>query len=40
MEATVALDVPNYSLAEYHAPENYPIAACPMCAAGEPVTRF
>lgn len=40
MEATEELDVPNYSLAEYHAPENYAAAECPMCAAGEPIARF
>lgn len=40
MEAVVALDVPNYALAEYDAPENYAVAACPMCAAGEPFTTF
>jgi hypothetical protein len=32
--------VPNYALAEYPAPENYPAATCPMCKAGEPVTTF
>jgi orotate phosphoribosyltransferase len=40
MEAIVDLGVPNYPLVEYRAPENHPAAACPMCAAGEPVTTF
>lgn len=40
MEAVVRLDVPNYALAEYQAPENYAAAECPMCKAGEPVTTF
>jgi len=40
MEAVVDLGVPNYALAEYPAPENYPAAECPMCKAGEPVTTF
>lgn len=40
MEAVVDLGVPNYALAEYRAPENYRAEQCPMCAAGEPVTRF
>jgi orotate phosphoribosyltransferase len=40
MEAVVDLGVPNYSLADYRAPENYPAAECPMCKAGEPVTTF
>jgi orotate phosphoribosyltransferase len=40
MEAIVDLGVPNHTLAEYPAPENYPAAECPMCAAGETVTSF
>jgi orotate phosphoribosyltransferase len=40
MEPIVNLDVPNYALVEYEAPENYAAAECPMCAAGEPITTF
>jgi orotate phosphoribosyltransferase len=40
MEAVVDVGVPNYALAEYKAPENYPADACPMCRAGIPITRF
>ena len=40
LEAVVDLGVPNYALAEYPAPENYPAADCPMCKAGEGITRF
>ncbi len=40
MEALVGLGVPNYALAEYRAPENHPAAACPLCQAGVPITRF
>ena len=40
LEAIVDLDVPNIALAEYKAPENYPVGACPLCAAGTPVTTF
>ena len=40
LEAVVNLDVPNVALAEYKAPENYPAGACPLCAAGAPVTTF
>jgi orotate phosphoribosyltransferase len=40
MEAMVDLDVPNYALAEYPAPQNYAAAECPMCAQGIPVTTF
>jgi orotate phosphoribosyltransferase len=39
-EAVVGLDVPNHALAEYDAPENHPVAECPMCRAGEPITTF
>jgi orotate phosphoribosyltransferase len=39
-EAVVTLDVPNVALVEYPAPENHEAAACPLCRAGVPVTRF
>ena len=40
MEAIADAGVPNYSLAEYQAPENFPAAECPLCKAGEPITTF
>jgi orotate phosphoribosyltransferase len=40
LEAVADAGVPNFSLADYGAPQNVPAAACPMCAAGEPFTRF
>lgn len=40
MEATTDAGVPNFALAEYKAPENYPAHACPMCKAGIDVTKF
>ncbi len=40
MEAMFDAGVPNVSLAEYKAPENYPADACPLCSAGVPVTAF
>jgi orotate phosphoribosyltransferase len=40
LEALVDLGVPNYALAEYPAPENYPAAECPLCRAGTPITSF
>ena len=40
MEAVVELEVPNFALAEYKAPENYPAASCPLCKAGMPITSF
>ena len=39
-EAIVDVGVPNYALVEYPAPQNFPVSDCPMCAAGQPITRF
>ena len=40
LEAFVGPGVPNYSLVDYRAPENYPASTCPMCTAGQPITVF
>ena len=40
METTTRTDAPNFALAEYKAPENYPADRCPLCQAGVPVTTF
>ena len=40
MEAVVEAGAPNFALAEYKAPENYPASACPLCKAGRPITQF
>jgi orotate phosphoribosyltransferase len=40
LEAIVDAGVPNFALAEYQAPENYPAADCPLCRDGVPVTKF
>lgn len=40
LEAVVDVGVPNISLVEYGAPENYPADRCPMCRAGVPLTSF
>ena len=40
METMADAGVPNFSLAEYKAPENYPADRCPMCQAGLPMTTF
>ena len=40
MEATMPLDAPNIALVEYRAPANFPADACPLCAAGVPITTF
>ena len=40
MESMIETAVPNVALAEYKAPDNYPVAACPLCKAGVPVTTF
>ena len=39
-EAIKALGVPNISLADYRAPENYKASECPLCAQKVPITRF
>lgn len=39
-ESVVDVGVPNIALAEYKAPENFKASECPMCKAGEPITRF
>ncbi len=40
LEAIVDPGVPNYSLVDYRAPENYPASTCPMCKAAQPITVF
>ena len=40
LEAIVDIGVPNFALTEYKAPENHPVANCPLCQAGMPVTKF
>ncbi len=40
LESTHDIGVPNFALAEYRAPDNYKAAACPLCAAKVPITRF
>ena len=40
MEAIMNLEVPNYPLAEYRAPQNYPVRSCPLCESGVPITSF
>ena len=39
-EANAAIAVPNIALAEYRAPDNFPVAECPLCKSGVPITRF
>jgi orotate phosphoribosyltransferase len=39
-EAVTDIGVPNIALAEYRALENFKAAACPLCRAGTPITRF
>lgn len=34
------LDIPNYSLAEFDAPENFTVDDCPLCRSGVPITSF
>jgi hypothetical protein len=40
MESIVDAGAPNFALAEYRAPENYPASDCPLCKAGQPIARF
>lgn len=40
LETMVDLDLPNFALAEYKAPENFPEAQCPMCESRLPITSF
>jgi orotate phosphoribosyltransferase len=40
LESIHDLGVPNIALAEYKAPENFPLGGCPLCQAGTPITRF
>jgi orotate phosphoribosyltransferase len=39
-EAIKDVGVPNISLADYKAPENYKAGECPLCAQKIPITRF
>jgi orotate phosphoribosyltransferase len=36
----VSSSVPNYALAEYHSPANYPAHDCPLCKSGLPFNTF
>jgi orotate phosphoribosyltransferase len=40
MEAIVELGVPNIALVEFKAPDNFLARDCPLCKAGQPITRF
>jgi orotate phosphoribosyltransferase len=40
LEAIVNLGVPNVAVAEYRAPDNYPVATCPLCREGRAISAF
>jgi orotate phosphoribosyltransferase len=40
LESIVTMEVPNFPLAEYKAPDNYPADECPLCRSGVPFTTF
>lgn len=40
LEAIVDLGVPNIAVAEYRAPDNHPVATCPLCREGRAISSF
>ena len=40
LEALADLGIPNIALAEYRAPDNFPVTDCPQCKSGVAVSRF
>ncbi|MEI6668309.1 MAG: phosphoribosyltransferase family protein [Acidobacteriota bacterium] len=40
LEAIVDLGVPNIAVAEYRAPDNYPVGDCPLCREKRPISSF
>jgi orotate phosphoribosyltransferase len=40
LEAVARLEVPNFALAEFAAPDNFKAEDCPLCKAGAPITSF
>ena len=40
LEAVTKLDLPNFALAEFAAPNNFKAEDCPLCKAGAPITSF
>ena len=40
LEAVAETSAPNFALAEYKAPENYPADRCPLCQSGVPIATF
>jgi len=40
LESMIDAGAPNFALAEYRAPENFPADNCPMCQSGMPITTF
>jgi orotate phosphoribosyltransferase len=40
LESQTEIGVPNFTLAEYKAPDNFNAADCPLCEARVPITRF
>ena len=40
LEAVTKLDIPNFALAEFAAPNNFKAEDCPLCKAGAPITSF
>jgi orotate phosphoribosyltransferase len=40
LEAVTKLDIPNFALAEFAAPNNFKAEDCPLCKAGVPINSF
>jgi orotate phosphoribosyltransferase len=40
LEAVTKLDIPNFALAEFAAPDNFKAEDCPLCRAGAPINSF
>jgi orotate phosphoribosyltransferase len=40
LEAVTKLDIPNFALAEFAAPNNFKAEDCPLCKAGAPINSF
>jgi hypothetical protein len=40
LEPVTKLDIPDFALAEFAAPDNFKAEDCPLCRAGAPINSF